>query len=179
MSLDGIMSIATSGLQAAQQQLSVVSDNITNVNTPGYIRKVANQQTLVTGGTAAGVTTNQVTLAANQYLEAAQNQATSASGQADATFNILDQIQSQFGDLTDPNGLFNQAASTLSSAAQAAEDPSSAAGRQLRSSPTCPASSPKASRSPGWKSRTPVARPIARSPATFRRPTGCCRTSPV
>ncbi len=130
MSLDGIMNIATSGLQAAQQQLSVVSDNITNVNTPGYIRKVVTQQALVTGGTAAGVTTNQVTLAANQYLEAAQNQATSASGQADATFNILDQIQSQFGDLTDPNGLFNQAASTLSSAAQAAEDPSSAAGRQ-------------------------------------------------
>ena len=130
MSLDAIMNIATSGLQTAQEQLKVTSDNITNVNTPGYIRKVANQQTVVAGGQVAGVSTGQITLAADKYLEQAQFQATSAAGSSDASYNILDQIQSQFGDLTDPNGLFNQAASTLSSAATAAENPSSAASRQ-------------------------------------------------
>jgi flagellar hook-associated protein 1 FlgK len=130
MSLSSIMNIGVSGLQTAQEQLKVVSDNITNVNTPGYIRKVAHQQTLMAGGVAAGVTTGQVTLAADKYLQSAQFKATSSSAQADASFNLLDQMQAQFGDLTDSNGLFNQAAATLTSAAQAAEDPSSAAARQ-------------------------------------------------
>lgn len=130
MSLGSIMNIATSGLQTAQEQLKVVSDNITNVNTPGYIRKVANQQTIVTNGQSMGVTAGNITIAADKYLEQAQFSATSASSAADASYNLLDQIQSQFGDLTDSNGLFNQAASTLSAVATAAESPSSAADRQ-------------------------------------------------
>ncbi len=130
MSLNGIMNIATTGLQTAQDQLKVTSNNITNVNTPGYIRQVVNQQALSTGGSGAGVSAGQVTLAADTYLESAQYTATSAAGSADASYNLLNQIQSEFGDLTDPNGIFNQAATTLSSAATAAEDPTSAASRQ-------------------------------------------------
>ena len=130
MSLGSIMNIATSGLQTAQEQLKVVSDNITNVNTPGYIRKVANQQTLVSGSQSMGVTAGNITIAADKYLEQAQFSATSASSAADASYNLLDQIQSQFGDLTDSNGLFNQAASTLSAVSQAAESPASSANRQ-------------------------------------------------
>ncbi len=130
MSLNSIMNIGVSGLQTAQEQLRVVSDNITNVNTPGYIRKVANQQALTAGGTPAGVTAGQVTLAADKFLEQAQYKATSDSSSADASYSLLDQIQSQFGDLTDTNGIFNQASATLTAAAQAAEDPTSSASRQ-------------------------------------------------
>ncbi|MGZ3298793.1 MAG: flagellar hook-associated protein FlgK, partial [Asticcacaulis sp.] len=130
MSLSSIMNIGVSGLQTAQEQLRVTSDNITNVNTPGYIRKVANQESLVANGVSMGVTAGQVTLAADKYLQAAQFKATSASSQASASYDLLDQIQSQFGDLTDPNGLFNQAAATLTSTAQAAESPTSSATRQ-------------------------------------------------
>ena len=36
MSLNGITSAALSGLQTAQTALSVVSNNVTNMNTPGY-----------------------------------------------------------------------------------------------------------------------------------------------
>ena len=130
MSLNSIMNIATTGLQTAQDQLKVTSNNITNVNTPGYIRQVLNQQALSSGGTGAGVTAGQVTLASDQYLESAQYTATAAAGSADASYNVLNQIQSEFGDLTDPNGIFNQAATALSSAATAAENPTSAASRQ-------------------------------------------------
>ena len=35
MSLNAIMNTASSGLAAAQTQLRVVSDNVSNVNTPG------------------------------------------------------------------------------------------------------------------------------------------------
>ncbi|MDP3379732.1 MAG: flagellar basal body protein, partial [Brevundimonas sp.] len=36
MSISSIMNTANSGLTAAQTQLRVVSDNVSNVNTPGY-----------------------------------------------------------------------------------------------------------------------------------------------
>jgi len=130
MSLNSIMNIGVSGLMTAQDQLRVVSDNISNVNTPGYVRKVASQQSLTIGGVGMGVTTGQVTLAADKYLQAASLKATSSSSQSDVTYELLDQIQAQFGDITDTNNLFNQAATFFSNAAQAAEDPTSNAARQ-------------------------------------------------
>ena len=39
MSLNLIMNTASTGLMAAQTQLRVVSDNVSNVNTPGYTRQ--------------------------------------------------------------------------------------------------------------------------------------------
>jgi flagellar hook-associated protein 1 FlgK len=130
MSLNGIMNIATSGLTTAQNALKVTSDNVSNVNTPGYIRKVANQQTVVYGGQGAGVTSGPVTLAADRFLEQATYKAQSASSSAQATFDLIDQIQTQFGDITDSNNLFNQMNSVMSSLAQVAESPTSSAGRQ-------------------------------------------------
>ena len=130
MSLNGIMNIATSGLGTAQNALKVTSDNISNVNTPGYIRKVANQQTVVYGGQGAGVKSGPTTLAADRFLEQATYKAQSASSAAQASFDLIDQIQTQFGDITDGNNLFNQMNSVMSSLAQVAESPTSSAGRQ-------------------------------------------------
>ncbi len=130
MSLNSIMNIATSGLFTAQEQLRVTSDNISNVNTSGYIRKVAHQQSRIIGGQGTGVTTGQVTLAADRYLQQASFKASSDASRASATFDLLDQIQAQFGDLTDTNSLFNQANSALTAMAKAAETPDSSAGRQ-------------------------------------------------
>jgi flagellar hook-associated protein 1 FlgK len=124
------MNIATSGLFTAQEQLRVTSDNISNVNTPGYIRKIAHQQSRTLGGQGQGVTTGQVTLAADRYLQQASFKAAGNAAQASATFDLLDQIQAQFGDLTDTNGLFNQASASLTAMAKAAETPDSSAGRQ-------------------------------------------------
>ncbi|CAL4868947.1 hypothetical protein MMA231_03236 [Asticcacaulis sp. MM231] len=130
MSLTSIMNIGVSGLMTAQDQLRVVSDNMSNVNTPGYIRKVAHQSSIVTAGVGMGVRSDQVTLAADKYLQAAALKATSASARSDVSYELVDQIQAQFGDITDSNNLFNQASSTLSSFAQLGEDPTSSASRQ-------------------------------------------------
>ncbi|MGA9659904.1 MAG: flagellar hook-associated protein FlgK [Asticcacaulis sp.] len=130
MSLNSIMNIGVSGLMTAQDQLRVVSDNIANINTPGYIRKVAHQNSVVTAGVGMGVQSSQVTLAADRFLQAAGLKATSASGQSDISYELLDQIQAQFGDITDSNNLFNQGSATLSAMAQVGEDPTSSAGRQ-------------------------------------------------
>ncbi len=130
MSLGSIMNIGTSALMTAQDQLRVVSDNISNVNTPGYVRKVATQTSQNVAGKGVGVTSGAVTLASDKYLQAASLKSSSSAAQSTAAYDLLDQIQSQFGDITDSNNLFNKASTTLTSVAQVAEDPTSSAGRQ-------------------------------------------------
>ena len=52
MSINGVLGTAVSGLQTAQTGLRAVSDNIANVNTPGYVRKQVLQTPLVVNGIA-------------------------------------------------------------------------------------------------------------------------------
>ena len=54
MSLNSIMNIATSGLQTAQAQLRVTSDNIANVNTTAYKRNQVNFANVVTAQAVKG-----------------------------------------------------------------------------------------------------------------------------
>ena len=51
----GGLDAALSGLRVAQQQLNVISNNIANVSTPGYTRKILPQETSVLLGETAGV----------------------------------------------------------------------------------------------------------------------------
>ncbi|MFN3700819.1 MAG: flagellar hook-associated protein FlgK [Alphaproteobacteria bacterium] len=46
---------ALSGLRVAQQQISVISNNVSNVNTPGFTRKILPQTAQVNNGVAVGV----------------------------------------------------------------------------------------------------------------------------
>ena len=100
MSLNSVMSAALSGLQTAQTGLTTVSNNITNVNTlrlrPRDRRTGA---PAVTGAVGDGVTVDDVKRVTNQYLEAANHQATSAAGSSAIISNLLlDQAQAAFGD---------------------------------------------------------------------------------
>ena len=45
-SLNAVLNIAASGLNASQLGLRTVSDNIANVNTPGYVRKTLDHKFL-------------------------------------------------------------------------------------------------------------------------------------
>ena len=55
MSLSIALKTANSGLLAAQSGLRTVSDNIANVNTPGYVRKTLDQSQLSVNGMGMGV----------------------------------------------------------------------------------------------------------------------------
>src|SRR5262245_6447610 len=55
MGLTTALSSALSGLQATQQGMSLVADNVANANTPGYIRKTLLQQNSFAGGTGVQV----------------------------------------------------------------------------------------------------------------------------
>ena len=100
MSLNSVLNIASSGLLTAQTQLRTVSDNVSNVSTPGYIRKIADQQSLTAGGRGAGVDIVQLRLAADRFLQAAGLKAASTGAGAQAASEVLDRAQTLFGDPT-------------------------------------------------------------------------------
>lgn len=126
MSLTGILSAATTGLSAAQTQIQVVSENVTNVDTPGYIRKVADQVSTATGGVGTGVDIAQIRLATNGFLEATAQQANSGAGSADALQQYYDQVQQLFGDPSSSTNFFSSISSALSSFSSLAQNPTSA-----------------------------------------------------
>lgn len=125
MSLNSILNTAQSGLNVAQAGLRVTSDNVANVNTPGYVRKVLDQQSLYTSGVGSGVGIAGIHTAADQFLDAASRQATSDGGAAGAKADLLDQAQSLFGDPNAATSFFSQLSSTFSSFITLAAAPSS------------------------------------------------------
>lgn len=62
----GLLSLGVQGVRAAQSGLGVVGNNITNVNTPGYTRQVAQFTSMEEGG----VLQDQVQRIADQYINA-------------------------------------------------------------------------------------------------------------
>ena len=55
MSLGDALSIAMAGLRANQASMSLVSSNVANAETPGYIRKTIDQVVTNNGQTGTGV----------------------------------------------------------------------------------------------------------------------------
>jgi len=124
-SLSGVLSNATSGLQAAQAALNAVSDNIANVNTPGYVRKTVVQQEQVVDGAGAGVQVTGVQRVTNQYLQTASMNAGSDASQFSIYSQFLDNAQTLFGNPTASDYFFNQPNEIAANFASAANDPTS------------------------------------------------------
>ena len=59
---------AQSGLATSQAALDAVSNNIANVNTPGYSRKIVNTEQRVLAGVGAGVQLAEITRAIDEGL---------------------------------------------------------------------------------------------------------------
>jgi len=125
MSLTIALQNATSGLQAAQAGLRAVSDNIANVNTPGYVRKTVTQEQQVVGGAGAGVDVTGVKRITDQYLQSASMTAGSESSRYDVYSQFLDNAQSLFGDPSGAGYFFNMPDDISAAFAAAANDPSS------------------------------------------------------
>lgn len=125
MSLQNIMSAGLSGLVTAQTQLEVVSSNVTNVDTPGYVRKIADQVSTASGGIGTGVDITGVRLAVNQFLEAASRNATSDAAQSGAISDYFNRVQSLFGDPSSNTGFLSQIDQLFSSFSALSANPTS------------------------------------------------------
>ena len=129
MSLTAITASAVSGLQAAQVGLNTVSDNIANVDTVGYVRKVVDQSSAASGGQGSGVSVDQIRLTADRFLQAASLSASSTAGAAGAAASMWDQAQAMFGDPSADTSFFSSLDQVFSSFSTLAAAPASSAAR--------------------------------------------------
>lgn len=125
MSLSVTLKTAASGLNAAQASLRAVSDNIANVNTPGYVRKAVDQQPLVVDGVGMGVRVDGVKRITDDYLQLASFTAASDTNRWAAVSQYLDNAQSLFGNPSSETFFFNRLDAIYGAFATAADDPSS------------------------------------------------------
>jgi flagellar hook-associated protein 1 len=130
MSLNSIMNIATSGLYASQRGIRTVTNNVANVNTPGYVRLDQNQQARITGGSVAGVEVGAVRRAADRFLQAASLAASSSAGGSSERFSYMDSLQGAFGDPTSSTSIFGQLDRALGSFESAVVNPGSLTSRR-------------------------------------------------
>jgi flagellar hook-associated protein 1 FlgK len=97
MGLSSALASAMSGLRANQAALSIVSSNVANAQTPGYVAQTSNQIEVATGGFGSSVLTTGVSRALDSYVQGQLRTETAGGGYADQTANILGQLQSVYG----------------------------------------------------------------------------------
>ena len=130
MSLNGIAASALTALKTNSAALSVVSNNVANINTPGYARRVVNEQTLAAGGQLMGVDIASVQRVVDKFLQQESLSAGGGAGQYDAEAGFFTQLNGLLGSPGDnqslATGLTNLQAA-FATASQAPSSPSSAA----------------------------------------------------
>ncbi|HEY2008550.1 MAG TPA: flagellar hook-associated protein FlgK [Rhizomicrobium sp.] len=129
MSLNGITASAISALQTNQAALNVVSNNVANLNTPNYARRVVNETTLAAGGQLAGVDIASVERVANQFLQQEQLAAGGTASQYDTMANLFSQLNGLLGGPGDNQSLATQLTKVASAFATASQAPGSSAGQ--------------------------------------------------
>src|SRR5437879_13639298 len=97
MGLSSALATAMSGLRANQASLSIISSNVANAQTPGYVTQNPNQIEVTSGGFGATVTTTGVNRQLDLFVQNQLRTETSGGAYADQISNILGQLQSVYG----------------------------------------------------------------------------------
>ncbi|NHN87282.1 flagellar hook-associated protein FlgK [Acetobacter conturbans] len=123
MDLNNALSIATSGLEGTQYALGVVSQNVSNASTTGYVSENANLNAKDTAGTGSGVSIGLTTRNVNAALQASlytQNAEVSGLTVEDNSLSAITALQGttssdsgSTGSLTDEVGNISDAITSL------------------------------------------------------------------
>ncbi|SFQ15283.1 flagellar hook-associated protein 1 FlgK [Bradyrhizobium sp. Ghvi] len=118
MGLSSALASAMSGLRANQAALSIVSSNVANSQTPGYVAQTPNQIEVTTGDFGSTAKTTGVSREIDGYVQNQLRTETGGSGYADQMANILKQLQSVYG-TPGNSGTLENALNTFTSSLQA------------------------------------------------------------
>src|SRR5712671_1301626 len=130
MSLGSALATAMSGLRANQAALSIVSSNIANAQTPGYVAEGVNQVEVATGSNGASVAVTGVNRQLNQFIQAQLRSETSGGAYADQMASVLTQLQSVYG-TPGAAGSLETAFSNFTTALQSLSTTSGSASTQI------------------------------------------------
>ena len=122
MALNSVIGNALSGIRASQLGLRTASNNVANVNTPGYARTELAITSRNVAGQGMGVDVRGVERITDEYLLAASVRANSDFSAATARYSALDRLQAQFGSTSDESSLFGRLNAAFDSLSAAAAD---------------------------------------------------------
>lgn len=130
MSLNGILASALSALQTNSSALRVVSNNVANINTDGYARRVVNQEAQDVGGQLAGVDIADIQRVADQFLNQELLYAQASSSQYGAENDAFTQLNGLVGQPGDGSALTSQLDKVFAALGAASLSPALGASRQ-------------------------------------------------
>ncbi len=126
MGLTQALATAMSGLRANQAALSLVSSNVANIETPGYVRKTVNQVQTTTGTGSAGVSVTGVNRELDVYVQKQVLTETSGASYASTLSAALQRLQGIYGDPSSDTTLeaaFNQLTAALQALSTSSDSP--------------------------------------------------------
>lgn len=125
MSISTVLYSGLSGLRASQTAMNSISQNISNANTPGYVRTEVVLSPRTQLGAGAGVEVTSIKRAADRFLATASYIAEAARGSSAARADILSRAQSNFGDPASSTSMFALLDDFWSAMTEMSVDPSS------------------------------------------------------
>ncbi len=129
MSLLAGLQTSISGMKVAQSQLGLVSQNIANVDTPNYTRKVAQQNNLVLAGYSCGVELGEIGRKVDEGLLKSYLAANSQQKNLSAQHDYLSKTELLLGTPSSNNSIAANVASLQTAFDTFAADVTSASGR--------------------------------------------------
>lgn len=130
VSINGVLGAGLTAVQTNSAALRVTATNIANVNTPDYVRRIAQMETLAPGGQLSGVTLSDVQRAVSSYYDTEAINAQGASSSYDAQSSLMDQLNAAMGTPGDGASLSSKLDALYSALGQASLDPTLMANRQ-------------------------------------------------
>jgi flagellar hook-associated protein 1 FlgK len=97
MGLSSALATALAGLRTNQASLSIISSNVANAQTPGYVDQSATQVEIASGGDGSTVQMTGVNRQLDTFIQNQLRTETSGAGYANQMSNILGQLQSVYG----------------------------------------------------------------------------------
>src|SRR4051812_14854110 len=97
MSISQALNTSLSGLRATQAGMAIVAGNVANAQTPGYVRKTLQLQTIASSDLGGSVRVAAVTREFDQYVQRQLRVETAGGGYADLRAQFYARIQGLLG----------------------------------------------------------------------------------
>jgi flagellar hook-associated protein 1 FlgK len=131
MSLTQALNVASSGLKATQSAMTLVASNVANAQTPGYVRKTMQVESIAAGGVGSSVRVGSIQRELDIYLQKQLRVESAGGAYADLRANFYDRLQQIYGDPSSASALASVFDSFANSVQTLVTSPDSPAARSV------------------------------------------------
>lgn len=131
MSLTQALNAAASGLRVTQSAMALVASNVANAQTPGYVRKTMQAETITSGDVGTSVRVGAIQRELDTYLQTQLRVESAGGAYADLRASFYDRLQQIYGDPSSDSALSSVFNNFTSSVQSLVTSPDSSAARSV------------------------------------------------